>query len=145
MTPVGEDSHRVRSWSSMALGRAPDRGSNDETVPRALARALTPRVMVAGAPALCSSCAHPYTNHPVVPERIGPCFENQVLVESFCIDKYEDYLVEVDDRGVERTHSPYEMVGSAVTLVPRPACLDDRGEPTGDGWGGGTDDGNRRE
>jgi len=53
----------------------------------------------------------------VVPERLGPCFENQVLVETFCIDKYEAHLAEIDDRGEEHPHSPYEMVGSRLVVA----------------------------
>lgn len=66
---------------------------------------------------LCSSCAHVHSPSEirfVVPERVGSCFQNQVHVETFCIDKYEDSLMEIDDRGAEHPHSPYEMVGSAV-------------------------------
>jgi formylglycine-generating enzyme required for sulfatase activity len=38
------------------------------------------------------------------------CFPEQIAIERFCIDKYEAYVVELDARGDERPHSPYEMV-----------------------------------
>ena len=43
----------------------------------------------------------------------SPCVEGQVRVDGFCIDKYEAYVVEVDERGEERPHSPYDLIGSA--------------------------------
>ena len=43
----------------------------------------------------------------------SPCFEEQVRIESFCVDKYEAYVVEVDDRGQEHAHSPYQVIGTA--------------------------------
>jgi sulfatase modifying factor 1 len=74
---------------------------------------------------LCGSCAHAQVEVParphapviVVPERFGACFENQLLVEAFCIDRYEAYLVEIDDRGQEQPHSPYEMVGDRPVVA----------------------------
>jgi formylglycine-generating enzyme required for sulfatase activity len=41
----------------------------------------------------------------------SPCFDEQIHVENFCVDKYEAYVVEVDARGEEHDHSPYQMVG----------------------------------
>jgi sulfatase modifying factor 1 len=47
-----------------------------------------------------------------------PCFENQVLIDGrFCIDKYEAHLVEIDERGDEHPHSPYEMVGTRLVVA----------------------------
>lgn len=74
------------------------------------------------------ACAHPAPiQQPVarghrvpVPERPpgSACFENQALIDGrFCIDKYENYLVEIDDRGDEQTHSPYEMVGDKLVAA----------------------------
>jgi hypothetical protein len=33
-----------------------------------------------------------------------------VLIGAFCIDRWEDYVVELDAQGTEHTHSPYEPV-----------------------------------
>jgi formylglycine-generating enzyme required for sulfatase activity len=41
----------------------------------------------------------------------SPCFDVQVRIEGFCVDEYEAYVVELDDRGEERPHSPYELIG----------------------------------
>jgi formylglycine-generating enzyme required for sulfatase activity len=38
------------------------------------------------------------------------CFEGQVEIERFCIDKYEAYVVDVDEHGDEHEHSPYEVI-----------------------------------
>jgi formylglycine-generating enzyme required for sulfatase activity len=59
----------------------------------------------------CSwSCGHgEEARHPARPGG-APCLEEQVHIDSFCIDRYEDYLVEVDDAGAEHPHSPYQMV-----------------------------------
>ena len=38
------------------------------------------------------------------------CFLDQVRIDGFCIDKYEAYVVEVDERGDELAHSPYAGV-----------------------------------
>jgi formylglycine-generating enzyme required for sulfatase activity len=46
------------------------------------------------------------------PRPAGSCSPEQVRIESFCIDRYEDYVVELDDNGRERPHSPYEVVGT---------------------------------
>ncbi|HEY6462303.1 MAG TPA: SUMF1/EgtB/PvdO family nonheme iron enzyme [Polyangiaceae bacterium] len=40
----------------------------------------------------------------------SPCFEGQVRVESFCVDQFEDYVVELDAQGEEHPHSPYEVI-----------------------------------
>lgn len=40
----------------------------------------------------------------------GPCFEDRIRIDRFCIDTYEAYVVELDDRGVELAHSPYVVV-----------------------------------
>jgi formylglycine-generating enzyme required for sulfatase activity len=59
-------------------------------------------------------------------ERAGPCFDDQVLVEQFCIDRYEDFVVEIDPDGSERPHSPYDVIGDhrvrakvAADVVPQ--------------------------
>lgn len=46
---------------------------------------------------------------PVRPEG-AVCFADQVKIERFCIDPYEAYVVELDERGDERPHSPYATV-----------------------------------
>lgn len=38
------------------------------------------------------------------------CFEEQIKIERFCVDKYEAHVVELDANGVERPHSPYDIV-----------------------------------
>ncbi len=47
---------------------------------------------------------------PRAPSHAGPCFEEQIKVDHFCIDKYEAFVVELDARGEEQPHSPYETV-----------------------------------
>jgi sulfatase modifying factor 1 len=41
----------------------------------------------------------------------SPCFDGQVRIEGYCIDRYEAYVVEIDDQGKERPHSPYDVIG----------------------------------
>ena len=38
------------------------------------------------------------------------CFEEQIKIDRFCVDRYEAYVVELDERGNERHHPPYETV-----------------------------------
>ena len=61
---------------------------------------------------LASSCVHE-TPHGGPPGRSArsPCFEEQVRIEGFCIDKYEAYVVELDDQGREHPHAPYDVIG----------------------------------
>ena len=47
----------------------------------------------------------------MVPDRgHDACFEGQIKIERFCVDKYEAYVVELDEAGNERPHSPYDVV-----------------------------------
>jgi len=58
---------------------------------------------------------HEEPRFPERPERPAgsPCFEEQVRITSFCVDKYEDYVVELDASNREHPHSPYAMVKDA--------------------------------
>ena len=38
------------------------------------------------------------------------CPDGMSLIGGFCIDRWEDYVVELDALGAEKTHSPYEVV-----------------------------------
>jgi formylglycine-generating enzyme required for sulfatase activity len=78
-------------------------------MPRPLAVALT--LALAFASGLSASCGHHAPGPPSHGERAGPCFENQILVEHFCIDRYEAYVVELDPSGAEQPHSPYDVIG----------------------------------
>jgi formylglycine-generating enzyme required for sulfatase activity len=70
-------------------------------------------MLLVAAASWLASCAHREEVHPPTGRPSGsPCFDGQVLIESFCIDKYEAYVVEVDALGGEHAHSPYEMVGT---------------------------------
>jgi formylglycine-generating enzyme required for sulfatase activity len=65
---------------------------------------------------LSSSCVHKHEGPDAALGPPGrppgsPCFEGQVRIEGFCIDKYEAYLVELDDQGREHPHSPYDVIG----------------------------------
>jgi len=71
-------------------------------------RRIAIALLVACAPEAPSVAPPPKV--PQMTTRAGPCFEEQIHVESFCIDKYEAYVVELDARGEERPHSPYEVV-----------------------------------
>jgi formylglycine-generating enzyme len=44
----------------------------------------------------------------------GPCPAGMILVQSFCVDTWEAYVVELDDAGVEHPHSPYDVVDGLV-------------------------------
>ncbi len=63
---------------------------------------------------------------PRPPPSPGPCLEGQVLVDDFCIDRYEAYVVELGPDGSERPHSPYETISElrvrakvAADVVPQ--------------------------
>ncbi len=45
-----------------------------------------------------------------------PCPADMVHVGDYCVDRYEAYVVEVDDGGVEHPHSPYEVIPAGVTV-----------------------------
>jgi formylglycine-generating enzyme required for sulfatase activity len=61
--------------------------------------------------ALLAGCAHE-AHQPAGGRATGaPCFEEQIHIDGFCIDKYEDYVVEVDASGNEHPHSPYDVIG----------------------------------
>jgi len=62
------------------------------------------RRVIAFALLACSPGAHVPTR-----ER-GACFDEQIKIDRFCIDKYEAYVVELDAHGDERAHSPYDVV-----------------------------------
>jgi sulfatase modifying factor 1 len=72
-------------------------------VPRSLRPAF---VAVASLVIACASHHRGATDRPAG----ARCFDEQIAIDHFCIDKYEAYVVEIDDRGEERPHSPYEMV-----------------------------------
>lgn len=74
-------------------------------------RALVGVALLAGAlaPAASACARHPVPARPPPPK--GPCGEEQILIEHFCIDRYEDYVVELDVLGIERPHSPYDTIG----------------------------------
>ena len=57
--------------------------------------------------ASCGACG---THGAELPTRSGACFDGQVKIERFCIDKYEAYVVELRDDG-EHPHSPYDVIG----------------------------------
>src|SRR3974390_1863658 len=40
----------------------------------------------------------------------GPCPAGMVLITSYCIDRWEAYVVELDDAGAEQPHSPFDVV-----------------------------------
>ena len=42
------------------------------------------------------------------------CPDGMVLIETFCVDAYEAYVVELDDAGAESPHSPYDVVDGVV-------------------------------
>ncbi len=58
------------------------------------------------------------------PSPEASCPEGMALVDAFCIDRWEDYVVEVDDDGVEHDHSPYEPVdGLSVRAKTAPGVV----------------------
>jgi hypothetical protein len=54
------------------------------------------------------------------PDAAGPCPTGMVLVTSYCIDRWEAYVVELDDAGAEHPHSPYDVV-DGLTLRAKTA------------------------
>ena len=73
-------------------------------------RSLPLAFALAGAAGVATSCAARAPGTLAPPS--GPCGEQQVLIEPFCIDRYEDYVVELDEAGRERPHSPYDVIGT---------------------------------
>jgi sulfatase modifying factor 1 len=72
-----------------------------------VALAIPALLVAAGAVACAHHAAAPVTGRPSG----SPCFEGQVRIESFCIDRYEAYVVELDAAGNEHPHSPYDVLG----------------------------------
>ena len=69
--------------------------------------------LACGLAALAASCGHaaPRVVGPPMRPKGSPCFEEQVRVEGFCVDKYEAYVVELDAQGGEHPHSPFDVLG----------------------------------
>jgi len=71
-----------------------------------------------------ASIAAPADAAPVVvgvPVVVRPrCAEGMALVGDFCIDRWEDYVVELDPQGQEHPHSPYDTV-DGLTVRARTA------------------------
>jgi sulfatase modifying factor 1 len=44
----------------------------------------------------------------------GPCPAGMVLITSYCIDRWEAYVVAIDDAGNESPHSPYDTIDGSV-------------------------------
>lgn len=64
-------------------------------------------------PVVDASDAH--ADAPVVPDTgapdaQAPCPVDMVALDSFCIDRFEAYVVEIDALNVEREHSPYARI-----------------------------------
>jgi sulfatase modifying factor 1 len=64
----------------------------------------------------------------MIPARLqgAACFPEQVQIERFCIDPYEAYVVELDERDNESPHSPYAVIAKlrvrakfAANVVPQ--------------------------
>jgi hypothetical protein len=47
------------------------------------------------------------------PPDAARCAPEMVLIESFCVDRYEAFVVELGPDGGERVHSPYDVIGDA--------------------------------
>src|SRR5579883_2264106 len=73
---------------------------------RRIALAITAPLVAAAAVACAHHAAPPATGR--LPG--SACFEGQVRIESFCIDQYEAYVVELDAAGNEHPHSPYDVI-----------------------------------
>ena len=64
--------------------------------------------------AVAASCVHapaPRVLGPPTRPPGSPCFEEQVRIEGFCVDKYEAYVVELDPQSGEHPHAPYDVIG----------------------------------
>ena len=74
-------------------------------------RALFVAVALAFATLGCAS-KEPVPPVPEAPHAKAPphCPEGMAVVATFCVDRYEAYVVELDAQGNEHPHSPYETV-----------------------------------
>jgi sulfatase modifying factor 1 len=43
----------------------------------------------------------------------SPCPSGMIHIQSFCVDRYEGYVVDLDPNGNESPHSPYDVIGDA--------------------------------
>jgi formylglycine-generating enzyme len=75
-------------------------------------RSLSLAAILAGVGPLVVSCAHRSRGGAGAAHPAGPCDDEQILVEHFCIDRYEDYVVEVGPHGEELPHSPFDVIGT---------------------------------
>jgi hypothetical protein len=76
-------------------------------------RTLLVVAVLAGA--VIAACGTHPKPAPIVPVRPPPphvpgCPPEMVQIEAYCIDRWEDFVVELDERGHESPHSPYETV-----------------------------------
>lgn len=54
----------------------------------------------------------------------GPCPQGMALVTTYCIDKWEAYVVELDAQGNEKPHSPFDVVdGLTVRAKTAPGVI----------------------
>lgn len=51
------------------------------------------------------------------------CPIGMAYVAGFCIDRYEAYVVSLDDAGVERAHSPYDVIDGSVRAKVAPGVV----------------------
>jgi hypothetical protein len=50
------------------------------------------------------------------------CPLEMARIDAFCVDRYEAYLVDLDDAGVEHPHSPYGALDAGVTVRAKSAA-----------------------
>jgi formylglycine-generating enzyme len=51
-----------------------------------------------------------FVSAPVVVRPPSMCPDGMALVGTYCMDRWEDYVVEIDAQGLEQAHSPYDVV-----------------------------------
>ncbi len=84
-------------------------GSGDARHPHALAPANSTRT--SGGNASASSLGAATASTPHLPPALSPgCPPGMARIKGYCIDRYEAYVVELDQNGGESAHSPYTPV-----------------------------------
>jgi hypothetical protein len=48
--------------------------------------------------------------------RVPACPAGMIHIQAFCVDQYEAYVVEVDSAGNEMPHSPFDVIGTGMTV-----------------------------
>ena len=81
-----------------------------------------PSLADSSAPSAEQALARPDASAPSSGDALADgCGAEMARIESFCMDRYEDYVTELDEHGNEAAHSPFEPIAEGVLVRARSA------------------------